>query len=61
MLNPERWDREIRKLVERGLMDLDVPISEYVPQLRFADGEPPASMTLRRLLSHSAGPRSITG
>ncbi|MGC5256355.1 serine hydrolase domain-containing protein [Gordonia sp. DT218] len=56
------------QLVERGLLDLDVPAREYVPQLRdvqvldgFADDgsprlRPPSSdVTARQLLTHTAG------
>ena len=45
----------VMQLSEQGLLSLDAPITDYVPWLRFKDGEAPASMTLRRLLSHTAG------
>jgi CubicO group peptidase (beta-lactamase class C family) len=47
---------EIMRLVEEGLVDLDTPISEYVPeftiQSRFPDGEP---ITIRHILAHRSG------
>jgi CubicO group peptidase (beta-lactamase class C family) len=36
--------------VERGLVDLDAPVSRYVPELTLAEG-----VTLRNLLTHSSG------
>lgn len=45
----------VMRLCEQGLLSLDAPITDYVPWLRFRDGEASASITLRRLLSHTAG------
>ncbi len=44
-------------LVERHLLDLDVPIRHYLPDLRFANPDTDAAdvITLRLLLSHQAG------
>lgn len=43
-------------LVSRGLLDLDAPVTRWLPdfQPRLADGSTPI-ITLRHLLSHSAG------
>lgn len=47
---------EIMRLVDAGRLDLDVPLSEYVPgfsiQSRYARGEP---ITLRHILAHRSG------
>ncbi len=47
---------EMMRLVEEGRVDLDAPITEYVPdftiQSRFGDGEP---ITVRHLLAHRSG------
>lgn len=37
-------------LAEQGKLDLDAPVSQYLPQLKIGD-----AITLRHLLSHSAG------
>lgn len=42
----------ILKLVDQGRLDLDAPISRYLPDYRADTG---ARITLRRLLSHSSG------
>ncbi len=44
----------VLQLVERGLVDLDAPVTTYVPDFRSADGRS-AGITLRQLLSHTAG------
>jgi CubicO group peptidase (beta-lactamase class C family) len=50
----------VMQLVERGLVDLDTPVTTYLPDFRMAD-ERSASITLRQLLSHTAGiPESET-
>jgi CubicO group peptidase (beta-lactamase class C family) len=41
----------IMKLVERGQLDLDAPINNYLP----SSNTPWASVTLRQMLSHSSG------
>ncbi len=49
-------------LVEDGSVALDTPIGDYVPYFGLAEGYDPASVTLRRLLSHSAAyPNSMVG
>ena len=45
----------IMRLVETGLVDLDRPTSEYVPWLAFSEESAAQRITLRMLLSHSAG------
>lgn len=42
----------VLKLVDRGELDLDAPISRYLPDYRADTG---AKLTLRRLMSHSSG------
>jgi CubicO group peptidase (beta-lactamase class C family) len=42
-------------LRERGLLDLDVPVRNYVPELRLADEQALSSVTARHLLTHTAG------
>ncbi|MFD5091279.1 serine hydrolase domain-containing protein [Amycolatopsis thailandensis] len=42
-------------LVEDGALDLDKPVVEYLPDLRLADPEARGKVTLRHLLTHSAG------
>jgi CubicO group peptidase (beta-lactamase class C family) len=44
----------ILRLVERGLLDLDRPVRAYLPRLRL-DAGAAERVTLRRLLSHTAG------
>ena len=43
------------QLVDGGLLDLDRPVVEVLPELHLADAEATASITLRHLLSHSSG------
>lgn len=47
---------ETMRLVEEGLVDLDTPVTEYLPnfsiQSRFLDSEP---ITIRRILTHRSG------
>ncbi len=45
----------IIQLVEQGVLDLDVPIAAYAPDLRFSQPQVAEQMTLRMLLSHTAG------
>ncbi len=40
---------------ERNKLDLDAPVTRYVPTLRLAGDADPASITVRQLLSHTAG------
>ncbi len=52
----------IMQLRDRGLLDLDDPVVDYVPELRAVHDPfgPMEEVTLRHLLSHSAGLRSST-
>ncbi|MEJ2209718.1 MAG: serine hydrolase [Anaerolineae bacterium] len=45
----------IMRLVEEGKLDLDRPANDYVPWLAFSQAGVAGEITLRRLLSHSAG------
>jgi CubicO group peptidase (beta-lactamase class C family) len=45
----------VMQLVDAGLLDLDTPVIEYVPQLVLATEEATQSVTLRHLLSHTSG------
>jgi CubicO group peptidase (beta-lactamase class C family) len=45
----------VMRLVEAGKLDLDRPVREYVPWLAFSDDSAAGRITLRLLLSHSAG------
>lgn len=49
----------IMRLVERNLLDLDVPISHYLPDLQFSDAKYGRKITLRHLLSHTTGLPSV--
>ena len=42
-------------LAERRLLDLDAPVRLYVPELRLADESTAARVTVRQLLTHTAG------
>lgn len=42
-------------LVDRGLVDLDVPFITYVPEFRMLEGEAYDRITTRMLLNHSSG------
>jgi CubicO group peptidase (beta-lactamase class C family) len=44
----------VMQLVERGLVDLDAPVTTYLPDFRMADDRF-SDITLRQLLSHTAG------
>ena len=43
------------RLVEEGRLELDAPARGVVPELRLADAEVSAAVTLRHLLSHAGG------
>ncbi|MBB6453548.1 CubicO group peptidase (beta-lactamase class C family) [Salirhabdus euzebyi] len=43
------------RLVEAGKVDLDVPIITYLPELKLKDKQATETITLRMLLSHTAG------
>lgn len=45
----------VLRLVERGLVDLDAPARTYVPELRVADENAAASVTVLQLLNHTSG------
>jgi CubicO group peptidase (beta-lactamase class C family) len=45
----------IMRLVEAGTLDLDTPVTDYVPWLKLADADATRQITLRMLLSHIAG------
>jgi CubicO group peptidase (beta-lactamase class C family) len=45
----------VMRTVERGALDLDTPVSRYVPWLRFSQAGAQDRITLRMLLSHSTG------
>jgi CubicO group peptidase (beta-lactamase class C family) len=45
----------VMRLVEAGLLDLDTPIEDYLPDLRLADPRAATTVTLRHLLSHTSG------
>jgi CubicO group peptidase (beta-lactamase class C family) len=42
-------------LVERGELDLDAPVRRYLPKLELADKDVAAHVTMRHLLTHTAG------
>lgn len=43
------------RLAEQGRVDLDAPVRHYVPELRLADEESAARITVLNLLNHTAG------
>ena len=43
------------QLVDEGLLDLDVPITAYLPEFRVDDEALTAGLTTRHLMSHSSG------
>jgi CubicO group peptidase (beta-lactamase class C family) len=45
----------LNKLVEKGLVDLDIPIKQYIPELQLQDKKAEETITLRMLLTHTAG------
>lgn len=45
----------VQQLVDEGLVDLDRPVRTYVPGLRLGDEDAAARITVRRLLTHTAG------
>ncbi|WP_055705266.1 serine hydrolase domain-containing protein [Streptomyces puniciscabiei] len=45
----------LMRLVEQGRVDLDAPVRRYVPELRLADEEAAARITVLNLLNHTAG------
>ncbi|HOI39031.1 MAG TPA: serine hydrolase domain-containing protein, partial [Bacillota bacterium] len=45
----------ILQLVEQGLVDLDSPVSAYLPWFRTSDPVASGSITIRHLLNHTSG------
>ncbi|TIC80505.1 beta-lactamase family protein [Nocardioides sp. GY 10113] len=45
----------VMQLVDDGLLDLDRPLLDYLPELRIADAEAATALTTRHLLTHTAG------
>ena len=45
----------VMALVERGDLDLDAPVRRYLPKLRLEDERVAAQVTMRHLLTHTAG------
>lgn len=45
----------VLQLVERGLLTLDEPIRTYLPDFQLADENAAAQVTIRQILSHTAG------
>ena len=41
--------------VDEGLLDLDTPVIEYLPELELQDAEARATITMRHFLSHTSG------
>ncbi|WP_158299395.1 serine hydrolase domain-containing protein [Paenibacillus antri] len=45
----------VLQLAEEGRIDLDAPVKDYLPWFRYADEEASSKVTVRQLLTHSAG------
>ena len=45
----------VLQLVDEGLLDLDAPVAEHLPELRVADPEVSRTVTARQLLAHTSG------
>ena len=45
----------LMRLVAQGRVDLDAPVRRYVPELKLADEQTAASITVMNLLNHTAG------
>lgn len=45
----------ILRLYEQGLIDLDAPVQRYIPWFSYRDPNASAKVTIRHLLTHSAG------
>ena len=50
----------VLRLHEQGALDIDAPVQAYLPWFRVADEEASRTITLRHLLSHSAGLPTIS-
>ena len=45
----------VMELVERGDLDLDVPVRTYLPDLQLADKDAARGVTMKHLMTHTAG------
>ncbi len=45
----------VMQLADEGLVDIDRPVREYLPEFRLGDESAAAVITIRQLLSHTAG------
>ncbi|MFD7894542.1 serine hydrolase [Streptomyces sp. NPDC059743] len=45
----------VMQLVDEGLLDLDAPIADVLPELRLADPDVAKRVTMRHLLTHTSG------
>ncbi|WP_020664831.1 serine hydrolase [Amycolatopsis benzoatilytica] len=45
----------VMRLVEEGLLDLDAPIADVLPELRLSDPDVTKTVTMRHLLTHTSG------
>jgi len=45
----------LMQLVDRGLLDLDAPVRQYLPQLHLNAAPAPEALRIRHLLNHSSG------
>jgi dipeptidyl aminopeptidase/acylaminoacyl peptidase len=45
----------VMQLVDEGLLDLDAPVAEVLPELRLADPDVTKQVTMRHLLTHTSG------
>lgn len=45
----------VMQLVDEGLLDLDAPIAEVLPELRLSDPDATKQVTMRHLLTHTGG------
>jgi CubicO group peptidase (beta-lactamase class C family) len=45
----------VLRLVDDGLIDLDAPVAQYLPDLRFSDAARTGRLTIRHLLTHRSG------
>ncbi|MFI6503254.1 serine hydrolase [Nonomuraea typhae] len=46
---------QLMQLAERGLLTLDTPVAELLPEFKVADAEVTKTVTVRHLLSHTSG------
>jgi CubicO group peptidase (beta-lactamase class C family) len=45
----------VMQLVDEGLVDLDAPVKQYLPDFALSDDETTAAVTVRHLLTHTSG------